>query len=102
MSKSKMDLIAQLHERLVSKRNFRHMRWFNTDAKMELLYVVYLFQGTPSFGLTDYINAISTAPQSNANMTVFIRNMIEVGAFDVCGTDKKSRKHLFVSSSAQT
>ena len=89
--------VTQLHELLLSKKASRYMKWFDNDNKMELLFLVYLNQGDQTWGINDYINAVSSSPQSNSSMSVFLRHLTDQKILLMQDTDKRTRKHLIFS-----
>lgn len=101
MKPSGLTRITQLHELLLAKRGTRCMKYFDNDIKMELLFLIYLHQGDKTWGISDYVNAISTSPQSNSSLSLFIRNMLKASVFELQGSDKKTRKHLVFTPRTQ-
>lgn len=89
--------ITQLHELLLAKKVSRYMKYFDTDGKMELLFLIYLHEDDISWGISDYVSAVSSSPQSNSSLAIFVRHLIELGVFLEVDSTKKTRKHLMFS-----
>jgi len=92
-------VVCQLHELLFSVRNTKQLRWFDTNLKWELLFMIYIHECDSDWGIGEYVNAISTSPQSNSTMGAFLRNLIDEEALLITDSYKKTRKHLTLDNS---
>lgn len=92
-------VICQLHELLFSVRNTKQLRRFDTNLKWELLFMIYIHECDSDWGIGEYVNAISTSPQSNSTMGAFLRSLIDEDALQITDSYKKTKKHLTLHNS---
>lgn len=89
--------VSRMHESLVAKRHSRAIKHFDTDIKLELLFLIYLRERDPTWGIGDYVSALTSSPQSNSSMTGFVRDMLDAKVLEATESDKQTRKHLKMS-----
>ena len=92
-------VVCQLHELLFSVRNTKQLKRFDTNLKWELLFMIYIHECDNDWGIGEYVNAISTSPQSNSTMGAFLRNLIDEEALHITDSYKKTKKHLTLNDS---
>lgn len=90
--------VTRIHESLVAKRHSLAIKYFDTDVKLELLYLIYLKDRDPSWGIGDYVSCLTSAPQSNSSISAFVREMLDTGVLEATEGVKQTRKHLRMSS----
>ena len=74
-----------------------HLRRFDTDTRMELLYLIVVNENRVEWGISHYLDVLSTSPQSNSSMHSFVRELIKDQALIVCTEHKLTSKHLVLS-----
>ena len=60
----------------------RYLRRFDDFIKFELLLIIISKEPEPEWNIARYLNAMTTAPQSDSRMNHFVRDMIRMGALD--------------------
>ncbi len=80
----------------IFKTRTKFLKEFRNDSKMELLFLVRDTQSIPEWSMADILHNLSSYPQSFGSMKLFIRDMVDVGAFIEVKINKKS-KHLLLS-----
>ena len=60
------------------------LKLFSDDIKLELLFLVLTHENDQNWNIANYLFALSTAPQSNSRMTIFIRQLVKMGAMQAC------------------
>lgn len=63
---------------------------------MELLLSIWQSEKDELAGISTYVCAVSTSPQTDSAMHLFIREMIGLGCFIVTNGPKASKKHLLL------
>jgi hypothetical protein len=70
------------------------LKLFSDDIKLELLFLVLTHENDQNWNIANYLFALSTAPQSNSRMTIFIPQLVKMGAMQACSHHKATSKHL--------
>ena len=89
---------SMLDATLYKRKNTCFLKWFDNDIKMELLFMIVQNQHDQDWNISRYISTISSAPQSNSMIELFIRMMVSVGAFKIVHLKKLSSKNICISS----
>ena len=56
------------------------LKLFSDDIKLELLFLLLTHENDQNWNIANYLFALSTAPQFNSRMTIFIRQLVKMGA----------------------
>jgi hypothetical protein len=70
------------------------LKLFSDDVKLEFLFLVLHHEDDQNWHIATYLFALSTSPQSNSRMTIFIRQLLKIGAMHACSNHKATSKHL--------
>ena len=70
------------------------LKLFSHDVKLEFLFLVLHHEDDQNWHIATYLFALSTSPQSNSRMTIFIRQLLKIGAMHACSNHKATSKHL--------
>ena len=90
----KADARAPLEAVRYMKAETRYLRRFDDFIKFELLLIILSKEPEPEWNIARYLNAMTTAPQSDSRMNHFVRDMIRMGARIVSKQHKRTSKHL--------
>lgn len=74
-----------------------HLRRFDDLIKMELLYIILYHEEDLDWNISRYVDALSTSPQSDSRMILFIRGLVRGGALVASNDHKRTAIHLFLS-----
>ena len=91
------DVAIKLRAYNYKRQHTVFLRRFDSDTRMELLYLILVNEAKIEWGIADYLDDLSTSPQSNSSMHTFIRELIKDGALIVCTEHKLTSKHLVLS-----
>jgi hypothetical protein len=70
------------------------LKLFSDDVRLEFLFLVLHHEDDQNWHIATYLFALSTSPQSNSRMTIFIRQLLKIGAMHACSNYKATSKHL--------
>jgi hypothetical protein len=68
------------------------LKLFSDDVKLEFLFLVLHHEDDQNWHIATYLFALSTSPQSNSRMTIFIRQLLKIGAMHACSNHKATIK----------
>lgn len=91
------DFATKLRAYNYKRQQTVYLKRFDSDTRMELLYLILVNEAKIEWGIADYLDDLSTSPQSNSSMHLFIRDLIKDGALIVCTEHKLTSKHLVLS-----
>ena len=66
-------------------------------SKWELLLTIADLEGSPDFGIWNYIEMLNTKTENPMTLYAFLKSKIEEGSLLITKSEKKSRKSLVLS-----
>lgn len=78
-------------------RETNFLKLFSDDIKLEFLLLVLKHEEEYNWNISRYLFALSTSPQSDSRMHLFIRYLLKIGALNSSSKYKSSSKHLLIS-----
>jgi hypothetical protein len=75
--------------------------FMKTMSKWELLLTIADLNGSPEYGIWNYIEMVNTKTENPMTLYAFLKQKIEEGSLIITKSEKKSRKSLILSEELQ-